>query len=88
VEVIFAPAAATDLLYIRTYIGRFNPAAARRMADRIKAAALSLAEHPERGAKRDDKSRKLLIVPPYEIVYDVAPGRVTVLRIWHGAQDR
>ena len=87
-EVIFAPAAAADLLYIRTYIGRFNPAAARRMAERIKAAALSLAEHPKRGAPRDDGSRKLLIAPPYEIVYDEAPGRVTVLRIWHGSQDR
>lgn len=87
-EVAFAPAAVADLIAIRNYIGHFNPAAARRMADRIKAAAESLADFPERGRRRTDGARELVAVRPYAIVYDVAPGRVTVLRIWHGAQDR
>ena len=88
VEVVFAPAAAADLAYIRAYIGRFNPAAAKRMAEKIRAAALSLAEFPERGRSRHDGARELVIVHPYIIVYDVTPNRVIILRVWHGAQNR
>jgi plasmid stabilization system protein ParE len=88
VEVTFAPAAAADIFYIRSYIGHFNPAAAKRMAGRIKAAALSLGDFAERGRLRHDGARELTIVPPYIIVYDVGPNAVTVLRVWHGAQSR
>lgn len=87
-EVGFAPAAIADLIYIRDYIGRFNPAAAKRMADRLRSAAFGLAAFPERGRPRHDGARELMTIPPYVIVYDVAPGRVTILRIWHGAQNR
>ena len=87
-EAVFAPAAVTDLITIRNYIGHFNPVAARRMANRLKAAAESLADFPERGRRRTDGAHELVAVPPYVIVYDVTPGRVTILRVWHGAQDR
>ena len=87
-EVEFASAAAADLVSIRTYIGHFNPAAARRMAERVKAAALSLSEFPERGRPRADGLRELAIIPPYVIVYKVTPGRIFILRVWHGAQNR
>ncbi|CBS85595.1 protein of unknown function [Azospirillum lipoferum 4B] len=29
-----------------------------------------------------------MAVHPYVIVYDVTPPRVTILRVWHGAQNR
>jgi plasmid stabilization system protein ParE len=87
-EVVFAPAAVADLVWIRSYIGHFNPSAARRMAERIQTAALSLSEFPDRGRPRPDGARELAVIPPYVLVYDVAPGRVTILRIWHGAQNR
>ena len=86
-EVIFSPAAAADIVHIRSYIGHFNPAAARRMAERIKAAALSLADFPERGRKRYDGARELVIIYPYMIVYDVTPTTVNIVRVWHGAQN-
>ena len=88
VEVISSPAAAADLAYIRAYIGRFNPAAAKRMAAKIGTAALSLADFPERGRLRHDGARELVIIYPYIIVYDVTPNRVTILRVWHAAQNR
>lgn len=87
-EVIFAPAAIADLIAIRNYIGHFNPAAARRMALRLRSAAQSLAEFPDRGRLRRDGARELVAVHPYVIVYDVTPPRVTILRVWHGAQNR
>ncbi|WP_448191761.1 type II toxin-antitoxin system RelE/ParE family toxin [Azospirillum sp. sgz301742] len=87
-EVVFTPAAVADLIAIRTYIGHFNPAAARRIALRLRAAAESLAEFPERGRCRADGARELVAVHPYVIVYDVASVQVTILRVWHGAQNR
>lgn len=87
-EVIFAPVAIADLIAIRNYIGHFNPAAARRMALRLRGAAQSLAEFPDRGRLRRDGARELVAVHPYVIVYDVTPPRVTILRVWHGAQNR
>jgi plasmid stabilization system protein ParE len=88
VEVIFAPAAVADLVFIRGYIGRFNPAAARRMADRIKVAAISLADFPERGRPIGGNRRELSVVPPYVIRYRIKGRTVQILRIWHGAQSR
>jgi addiction module RelE/StbE family toxin len=87
-EVVFSPAAIADIVHIRNYIGHFNPAAARQMADRIKAAALSLIEFPDRGRQREDGTRELVIIYPYMIVYDVTPACVQIIRVWHGAQKR
>ncbi|NUB04536.1 type II toxin-antitoxin system RelE/ParE family toxin [Azospirillum melinis] len=87
-QVVFAPAAIADLIAIRTYIGHFNPAAARRMALRLRSTAESLAEFPDRGRLRRDGARELVAVHPYVIVYDVSSTRVTILRVWHGAQNR
>ncbi|MDR3518105.1 MAG: type II toxin-antitoxin system RelE/ParE family toxin [Azospirillaceae bacterium] len=87
-EVTFAPAAIADLIHIRRYLGHFNPTAAKRTANRLAAVALSLASFPERGRPRHDGARELTTIPPYVNVYDIAPGRVTILRVWHGAQRR
>jgi plasmid stabilization system protein ParE len=73
---------------IRSYISRFNPRAARRVADRINAAAQGLAALPDRGLHRPDGTRELVAVYPYVLVYDITPNRVIVLRVWHGAQER
>lgn len=58
------------------------------MALRLKTMAESLAEFPGRGHRRMDGARELVAAHPYVIVYDVAFTRGTILRIWHGAQDR
>jgi addiction module RelE/StbE family toxin len=86
VEVTFSPAAITDIAYIRSYIGRFNPIAARHMADRLIAAALSLADFPERGRPIRGNRRELLVIPPYVIRYRVVNQTVQIIRVWHGAQ--
>lgn len=87
-QAVFVPAAIADLIAIRTFIGHFNPAAARRMALRLRSTAESLAEIPDRDRLRQDGTRELVAVHPYVIVYDVGTTRVTILRVWHGAQNR
>ena len=85
-EVVWTWRALADLAAIRDYIGQFSPLAARRMALRLKAAADSLAEHPERGRLTTATLRELVVVPPYVIRYHVGDGTVSIVRIRHAAR--
>ena len=85
-QIVFAPAAIDDLTDIRTYIGKFNPAAATRMAARLIEAAESLHEHPDRGRPISRNRRELAIVPPYVIRYRVKGDTVEIIRIRHGSR--
>lgn len=48
-QILWTDEAAGNLEAIFTYISAFNPAAARRLAERLVAVADSLAEFPNRG---------------------------------------
>jgi plasmid stabilization system protein ParE len=87
--VILAPEALADLAAIRAFIGADNPFAASRVAVQIVAACDRLALMPERGrVGLTPGTRELASAWPYLIVYRITPEGVTVLRIWHGSQDR
>lgn len=85
-EVVWSRRALADLIAIRAYIGQFSPLAAQSMARRLKGAADSLAEHPERGRKATATLRELVAIPPYVIRYRVADGVVMIVRIRHAAR--
>jgi addiction module RelE/StbE family toxin len=85
-QVVWARRALADLTAIRDYIGQFSPLAAQRMALRLRSAAESLAEHPERGRLATATLRELVAVPPYVIRYYVGDGVVTIIRIRHAAR--
>jgi len=57
------------------------------MAQRLKLAAASLADHPDRG-RVTGRLRELATIPPYLIRYRVTADAVTIVRIRHGARDR
>jgi addiction module RelE/StbE family toxin len=86
VQVTFAPSAIADLASIRTYIGKFNPAAAGRMASRLIEAGQSLHEIPERGRSIGRGRRELAIIPPYVIRYRIKGDVVEIIRVRHGRQ--
>jgi toxin ParE1/3/4 len=90
VTVDWRPAALADIRLIVTHISEENPFAARRVARELLLAGDSLAVFPRRGRQgRVPGTRELVVAAPYIIVYEVAePDRVTILRVWHGAQDR
>jgi toxin ParE1/3/4 len=90
VTVQWRPAARADALRIITHIAEENPLAARGMAQELFIAAASLAVFPRRGRRGlVPGTRELVVVRPYVVVYEVdAVDQVTILRIWHGAQDR
>jgi len=84
--VIWSGEARSNLVAIRSYIGSFNPMAARRFAARLVAAAESLDELAERGRPTGRGMRELTVVAPYIIRYRVHADRVIILRIRHGAR--
>ena len=85
-EVVLTRLAISDIAWTRTYIARFNPMAADRMARRLREAALSLSSFPDRGRLRPDGLRELTIIFPYLIIYRVEPNRITIVTIRHGAR--
>jgi plasmid stabilization system protein ParE len=86
-RVVWTPEAAENLDSIVAYIEAFNPAAARRVGQRLVRLAESLAEFSERGRPAEEGKREMTIVPPYVLRYFVADDRVLILRIRHGARD-
>jgi toxin ParE1/3/4 len=70
------------------HIARDDPAAADRVADRIKRSVEQLAEHPAMGrAGRVPGTRELVISgTPYIVPYRVRKGAVEVLRVFHSAR--
>ena len=83
-----SPEASDDLQSIYAYLEPLNPIAARGLIARLRAAIFGLDISPRRGRVLADGARELLSVRPYVIVYDVGEESVTILRIWHGAQNR
>ncbi|MBX9699460.1 MAG: type II toxin-antitoxin system RelE/ParE family toxin [Acetobacteraceae bacterium] len=73
-----------------SHIAEENPVAAARVARELLLAGDSLTLFPRRGRPgRLPGTRELVALVPYEIVYSVGTGNVvTILRVWHAAQNR
>ena len=76
-----------DLARIVEYIRKDNPAAAKRMAQRIYQGIATLRSFPHSGRIGLAENTRELIFAPYIAVYEVIDDRVQVLRIRHAAQD-
>ncbi len=82
-------AARADIIRIVRYIAEENSVAARQVARELALAGDSLTVFPRRGRRgRIPGTRELVAVRPYIIVYEIDGDAVTILRVWHGAQDR
>lgn len=78
-----------DLQRIVAHIADENPVAARRVSRELLLAADSLSVFPRRGRLGLlPGTREMVALSPYILVYRVAETEVTILRVWHGAQDR
>ena len=75
---------------ITRFIAADNPVAVTRIARELLLAGDSLAVFPRRGRPaRQVDTREVDAVGPYILVYRLAgTDSVTILRVWHAAQNR
>ena len=71
------------------YIFRQNPAAAKRVFERIIASTRRLSEFPESGRYGQVAGTRELVVPglPYIVVYRIIASNVEILRVFHTARN-
>jgi toxin ParE1/3/4 len=90
VIVVWREDARADVIRIIEHIRLENPIAARQVGREILLAADSLAIFPRRGRPgRVPGTREQVALHPYIIVYEIiGDGRLDILNVWHGAQDK
>ena len=71
------------------YIFRQNPAAAKRVIDRIIASTQRLKDFPESGRMGQIAGTREVIVSglPYIVIYRIAKSSVEILRVFHTARN-
>ena len=81
--------ARADLAEIWRYIAADNPAAARRLLERIEAVARLLAERPLMGRPRPNLAPGLRSFPvgAYVLYYRPVSAGIRIVRVLHGARD-
>jgi toxin ParE1/3/4 len=89
-RIIWSEKAISNLTEIRQFIERDQPAAARRVAQRILASVERLAEHPHLGRPgREPETRELIVAgTPCIVPYRIHRDRLAILAVLHAAQDR
>ncbi len=88
-SVIWSDEAIQDIEHVVAYLAPLNQLAARTLARDLFIAGDSLATFPHRRRPgRAEGTRELVAVWPYIIVYQTDGATVTILRPWHGAQER
>ena len=88
-RVVYSDRALADLGDIFDHVARQNPGAAERLAHGILDACDLIASQPGIGARRDDLSTGLRLLPHrgYAICYRVDDSAVRIVRFLHHARD-
>jgi toxin ParE1/3/4 len=88
VKVVWLKRAVADLARARGHIARDNPAAAQRVAERVKEAVARLEAFPGIGRQGRVPGTRELVVSgtPFVIPYRVRENTVEILRVLHGAR--
>ena len=88
--IVITPDAVENIDDIYAYIAQDSPENARRVKERILAAARSLSFLPERGRPGElEDTRELLVRRlPYTIVYTVIGETVYILGVYHQRRGR
>jgi toxin ParE1/3/4 len=90
VRLLFKKRALRHLEQIYDYIAKENPAAAKRVIERIEHAIGRLSVLPMSGRRGIVKGTRLLAVPdvPYIVVHRVHADTVEILAVLHTARQR
>lgn len=87
---VLLPSAKDDLNEIRQYLRQESPAAAKKVAARIKSSLLLLTEQPHLGHKTDDEEVMEWHIPglPYSLPYMIVNNEIRILRVFHNSQNK
>ena len=87
-RLIWSIEAIQDLGELHAYIAKENPAAAKKVAERIVFLVGQLPENPEIGRPgRVPDTRELVVLrTPFVVSYRVVADRIEVLRVYHAAR--
>lgn len=87
--VSFSVAALDDLDDIYDFHFARNPRYAEKLSTRLRDAARSLSDFPERGASIPDATSPLrwVLESGHAILYETSESGVTIARILHGSRD-
>ena len=88
-EVVWSRSALARLKEIRRYVAADKPEAAARLALRIVSVVAGLRVHPHMGRAGSQPGLRELVIggTPYIVIYKVGRKYVTILNVWHGAQE-
>lgn len=87
-SIVWRASALNDLVEIIGYIADRDPAAARRMRDRLVAAVMPAIRHP--GIFRPGRvpgTREIIAHPNYIIIYRVTDQHIEVVSVLHSRQE-
>ena len=89
-RVIWSETAIANLIEIRQFIEKDQPASARRVAHNILVSVERLTKHPHLGRPgREPGTRELIVAgTPYIIPYLIHGDHLVVLAVLHAAQER
>jgi plasmid stabilization system protein ParE len=95
VKLAFSREARGDLVRLRAFIAKHNPAAAERLARRLIQGIERLLRNPRLGRRvtvaPDQMAPEEIrdwVVGEYVVRYLIADQRIVVLRVWHGKEQR
>jgi addiction module RelE/StbE family toxin len=90
VKVVWLEQAFADLQAVRAYVSAHNPAAARKVASRIRKTVPHLTAHPHLGRPTDVQDIREMTVAglPDLLAYRVREDRIEILRVFHTSQQR
>jgi plasmid stabilization system protein ParE len=80
-----------DLKRLHDFLIDKNPAAAKRVAQRLGSAPDRLKDFPRMGMRLEEYSDaevRRIIVGDYEIRYEILGETIWILQLWHGREDR
>ena len=94
-KLAFSREARGDLVRLRAFIAKHDPAAAQRVARRLIQGIERLIRHPRLGKRvaiapgqtAPEEIRDWLVAD-YVVRYLIANDRIIVLRVWHGKEQR
>jgi len=74
---------------LREFIAEKNPAAARRISQRLLTSIKRLVDQPQMGVTFEElPDTRDLVVGDYIVRYIHIEEEIYILRIWHGREDR